>query len=371
LQGSAFAEADLTGASLSQAHLNGAEFRQAIARNADLSEAHLESALLWHAQLSNANLARAKLRGAWLEGDDLGRANLTDADLRNADLSGANLRGATFGLAKLAFASFSGAHLEGANLSGYLSPVDRGSSFVRVSVDARGASFHGAHIQAANFEFVTLTGADFADALAQGVSFSDANLEATNFSNAYLYGASLERAGLNLSFMRNTHFGYTKTSGCGEAEVIGPQFDLATSLQMNNGTHLTMREFARELSDYVTTDRGQYAEELNARMTGLDKIAEVWQSCAENATSMDRYLPSLAKYLIEFACGSREGGISVSHRVYLNWYDLWASGERLGRIFNHDISTGLLSLSKLCPNKESPDDSLEKILNDAARTSIQ
>src|SRR5947209_9883027 len=97
----------LTGADLSEAHLEEAELIGAHLEKVSLHEAHLEKADLARAHLGQAFLARAHLKEA-----DLSEARLEKADLSEAQLQGATLRGA-----HLEQAYLNGAHLEKADLS--------------------------------------------------------------------------------------------------------------------------------------------------------------------------------------------------------------------------------------------------------------
>ena len=97
----------LTGANLSEAHLE----------EADLIEAHLEKAALHEAHLEKADLARAHMDRAFLARAHLKEADLSEAHLEKADLSEVHMQGATLKLAHLERAYLNGAHLEKANLS--------------------------------------------------------------------------------------------------------------------------------------------------------------------------------------------------------------------------------------------------------------
>ncbi len=76
--------ADLTGATLTDADLFRANLSGASLTNANLTDANLSGANLTNANLTNANLTGASLTNADLSGTDL-----TNADLTNANLSGA------------------------------------------------------------------------------------------------------------------------------------------------------------------------------------------------------------------------------------------------------------------------------------------
>jgi|GEM_PF-983285 len=121
-------QADLSGAQLSEIHLEGANLKQIRLWRADLSSADLESANLRDAWLGEANLRYAKLtsadlRGAELESSNLERvnlanANLCEARLKQADLHNASLYDAELEQACLDHADLSGSNLLYANLRG-------------------------------------------------------------------------------------------------------------------------------------------------------------------------------------------------------------------------------------------------------------
>jgi len=97
----------LTGANLSEAHLE----------EADLIEAHLEKAALHEAHLEKADLARAHMDRAFLARAHLKEADLSEAHLEKADLSEVHMQGATLKLAHLERTFLYRAHLEGVRLS--------------------------------------------------------------------------------------------------------------------------------------------------------------------------------------------------------------------------------------------------------------
>src|SRR6266516_6562575 len=100
----------LTGADLSEAHLEEAELIGTDLEKVSLHEAHLEKAHLARAHLQRAFLARAHLEQAYLNGAHLEKADLSEARMEKADLSGAHLEDT----------SLYKAHLEGAILNSTL-----------------------------------------------------------------------------------------------------------------------------------------------------------------------------------------------------------------------------------------------------------
>src|SRR6266516_4278123 len=87
-------EAHLEKAHLARAHLQRAFLARAHAREADLSEAHLEKADLSEVRLQGAILRWAHLEQAYLNGAHLEKADLREARMEKADLSDAHLEGA-------------------------------------------------------------------------------------------------------------------------------------------------------------------------------------------------------------------------------------------------------------------------------------
>ena len=89
--GAQLAEADLSGANLTNANLVSADLRDANLEGANLTNAKLVSADLRGTNLKYTNLLNAKLVSADLRGANLEGANLTNAKLVSADLRGTNL----------------------------------------------------------------------------------------------------------------------------------------------------------------------------------------------------------------------------------------------------------------------------------------
>ncbi len=109
---------DLTGAKLTEAHLEYAHLEGVDLRDADLEGAHLRGAKLARADLRDARLEGVDLFVAHLEGAKLFGANLTRAKLFHANLTDAHLEGANLTRANLNNANLRGAYLNGANLNG-------------------------------------------------------------------------------------------------------------------------------------------------------------------------------------------------------------------------------------------------------------
>ena len=178
----------LTGADLSEAHLEEAE----------LIGAHLEKAALHEAHLEKADLARAHLGGAFLARAHLKEADLSEAHLEKADLSEVHLQGATLRGTHLEQAYLNGAHLEKADLSGarlekvYLSEA-RLQQAVLSEAHLEEGYLSGAYLQEADLSGAHLEGAYLGEAHLEDTSLYKAHLERTFLYKAHLEGARLSR----------------------------------------------------------------------------------------------------------------------------------------------------------------------------------
>jgi uncharacterized protein YjbI with pentapeptide repeats len=185
----------LTGADLSEAHLEEAELVGTNLEKVVLREAHLEQAALARARLERAFLARAHLKGA-----DLSEAHLERADLSEVRMPGTTLRGA-----HLEQAYLSGAHAERADLSrarlekGYLSE----------------AHLEQANLSEAHLEEGYLSGADL-----QGADLSGAHLEGAYLGEAHLEHTSLYKAHLERTFLYKAHLEGARLSSTGVEEAL-------------------------------------------------------------------------------------------------------------------------------------------------------
>src|SRR6266567_4816588 len=192
------AEVLLTGADLSETHLEEAELigahlekvslHEAHLEKADLAWAHLERAFLARARLKEADLSEAHLQGATLRWTHLEQAYLNGAHLEKADLSRARLEKVYLSEARLEKADLSEAHLE----EGYLS---------------------GAYLQEADLSRAHLEGAYLGEA-----HLEDASLYRAHLERAFLYKAHLEGARLS-----RTHVEVAKRKKAESGEqLIGP-----------------------------------------------------------------------------------------------------------------------------------------------------
>jgi uncharacterized protein YjbI with pentapeptide repeats len=165
---------DLSGASLSGAHLS----------RADLSSAHLSRADLNGADLSSADLCRADLNGTALGGATLIGAYMRGVNLRGADLSGADLRlvnlnGANLGNAHLIHTDLSGANLSDAEI---------------ISANLRRSTLKSTTLERANLNCAHLDMVDLSMANLKNVDLSHAYLLEANLSGANLSGASFHHS---------------------------------------------------------------------------------------------------------------------------------------------------------------------------------
>lgn len=170
----------LTGADLSEAHLEEAE----------LIGAHLEKASLHEAHLEHANLAEANLERAFLARTHASEADLSDAHLEKADLSEVHLQSATLRGTHLEQAYLNGAHLEKANLSG--------------------ARLEKVYLSEARLEQGVLSEAHLEEGYLSGAYLQEADLSGAHLEGAYLNEAHLERAFLYKAHLEGTRLSRTQ-----------------------------------------------------------------------------------------------------------------------------------------------------------------
>lgn len=166
---------------------------------ADLSDAHLDGANLRNADLSGANLNSAKLVKA-----DLQFANLNDADLGNARLCNAAFFGANLSNANLFHATLRDANLHQMNLAGQM----------LVTADLTGASVNNSDLTGANLSGANLTGASFSISDLGGANLNGANLSGADFSNANLSEVDLGNIDWDRSKMRRRYLGVRGLDSC-------------------------------------------------------------------------------------------------------------------------------------------------------------
>lgn len=122
LQAARMASARLMRTNLAGAHLTGACLVGATGVLTDMRRVHLLEADLTDASLTNAHLDGASLYKATLVGTNLSRTKLVKANLNHADLSRANLSGVDLTQATMRGANLEGADLNGANIEGAQMP---------------------------------------------------------------------------------------------------------------------------------------------------------------------------------------------------------------------------------------------------------
>lgn len=170
---------NLSGADLSETHLNGGHLSEAILCQINLRRAHLYKAILNGSDLSHSNLSDAHLGKAQLNTVNLSHANLVRANLNKSELTGSDLQHAQMMAADLSGADLSGANLSGANL---------------IEADLSGANLQWANLSGAN-----LIGADLSGATLNGANLSYTQVLATDFTAAKMTGVCLEGWTINSS----------------------------------------------------------------------------------------------------------------------------------------------------------------------------
>lgn len=177
----------LTGADLSEAHLE----------EADLIGVHLEKVALHEAHLEKADLARARLERAFLARVHLKEADLSEAHLEKADLSEVQLQGATLKWTHLEQAYLNGARLEKTDLSG---------------ARLEKAYLSEAHLEQADLSEAFLEESYLSGAYLQGADLRGAHLEGAYLNEAHLEGAALYKAHLQRTFLYKAHLEGAKLS---------------------------------------------------------------------------------------------------------------------------------------------------------------
>src|SRR6266699_1745337 len=196
------AEVLLTGADLSETHLEEAELigahlekvslHEAHLEKADLAWAHLERAFLARARLKEADLSEAHLQGATLRWTHLEQAYLNGAHLEKADLSRARLEKVYLSEARLEKADLSEAHLEEGYLSGaYLQEADLSRAHLEraflYKAHLEGARLSRTHVEVARRKKAEsgeqLIGPSLADA-----QWSNVNLAVVQWSQVDMLG---------------------------------------------------------------------------------------------------------------------------------------------------------------------------------------
>jgi uncharacterized protein YjbI with pentapeptide repeats len=199
----------LTGADLSEAHLEEAE----------LIGAHLEKVSLYEAHLEQANLDRAHLERAFLARAHLKEADLSRAHLEQADLSEVHLQGATLRWTHLERAYLNGAHLEKSDLS-----EARLEKVYLSEAHLEGAILSEAHLEEGYLSGAYLQEADLSKAHLEGAYLNEAHLEDTSLykvhlERTFLYKAHLEGARLSRTQIKESQLKKAVESG---EQHVGP-----------------------------------------------------------------------------------------------------------------------------------------------------
>jgi uncharacterized protein YjbI with pentapeptide repeats len=213
---------DFHGADLAWLQLSGKKLAGICLDGARLAGANLTRADLRNSVLAHAGMAAAKLDNADLTGANLGRADLTGASFRgaamkNAILAGANLTDARFEGADLESAAFSEAIFTGARFDGARAPAmmmvkTNLPRFHAPGMVLDGASFIGVDLSGAVFNHASMAGVSFIDCVVDGVNFTGANLAKAAFAgtttvNACQFSfAALSGANFRGRAMRNCDF---------------------------------------------------------------------------------------------------------------------------------------------------------------------
>jgi uncharacterized protein YjbI with pentapeptide repeats len=199
----------LTGADLSEAHLEEADLIGVRLDKVSLHESHLEKADLTGARLERAFLARTRLQEANLSEAHLEKADLSEVYLQDATLRGSHLEHAYLGGAHLEKADLSEAHLE----KGYLSEAHLEEAILRE-----------AHLEESYLSGAYLQRADLSGSHLEGAYLNEANLKETllykaHLERTFLYKAHLEGARLSQTHIGEMHLKKALESG---EQHIGP-----------------------------------------------------------------------------------------------------------------------------------------------------
>jgi uncharacterized protein YjbI with pentapeptide repeats len=197
---------------LRYAKLDRTDFRGADLTNADLDGASLVGANLTNVRMQCADITelylsdnRAAARCVSARSTNFSRARMMDARLAGIDARGAKfeealLEAADFTYALLTGANFSSAHLERADFSG--GTQLQGANFLIASM--QGADLSGALLFLADFSSAQMQGAVLSHTDMQGALLRDTDLEGADLDYAKLQGADLTRARLRGASLRGT-----------------------------------------------------------------------------------------------------------------------------------------------------------------------
>jgi uncharacterized protein YjbI with pentapeptide repeats len=270
----------LTGADLSEAHLEEAELSGVHLEKVSLRDAHLEKANLAYAHLERAFLARARLK----------EADLREAHLEKADLSEVHLEGAYLRWTHLEQAYLNSAHLEQAYLSrarlekAYLSEAHLEKAIL-IEAHLEEGYLSGAYLQKTDLSEAHLEGAYLNEAHLNDTFLYKAHLERTFLYKAHLEGAKLSRTPLgpvNLTQALESgeqHIGPSladaQWSDVNLAVVQWSQMDmLGDEYEARQARHEGQRkESTTRLEEYETAVRANRQLAVALRVQGLDEEA--------------------------------------------------------------------------------------------------
>jgi uncharacterized protein YjbI with pentapeptide repeats len=191
----------LTGADLSETHLEQAELNGVHLEKVSLRDAHLEQASLAFAHLEQAFLAKARLKETDLNGAHLEQTDLSEIHLEQASLTWTHLEQAYL----------KGAHLEKTNLS-------------RARLEK--AYLSEAHLEQAILREAHLEESYLRDASLQETDLSEAHLEGAYLNEAHLKGALLDKAHLERTFLYKAHL-----EGARLSHALGSPLNLKQALE--------------------------------------------------------------------------------------------------------------------------------------------
>ncbi len=228
-----FSRANLEGASLRRAEAGAADFTGAFLSRADLSEAILDEAIFAEARMHEVILDRGQCREGYFVAADLSGASLKNAHLEGADFSRSVLDRADFSCSHLKEATLEGAHGDGlvlreCELQGLR--ASEGCDFIRgdfSGIRAADSSWEKARLTETSFACADLERADFTAATLQHADLRAADLRQARFIKANLAFADCEVANFFEATFEKADLSGTNFSA---ANLYGAEF-LETRLQ--------------------------------------------------------------------------------------------------------------------------------------------
>ena len=304
-------------------------------RGADLTTANLDGASLVGAELTGVRMQCADVSSLYLSDKrdaarcvsarnaNFTRARMKDARLAGIDAGGAKfeeaiLEAADFSYAILTGANFASAHLEGADFSG--GAQLQGANFLIAFL--QGADLSGASLLLAEFSSAQLHGAVLAHADLKGALLRGADLEGADLGRAKLQGADFSRAKLRASDFRGASIWMTLPPGeenlqfADLSELVvrpleeGDAGQLIRTIAALAGSYLQVR-MREALSPIMNTAATQpWANSSDNRR---------WQTIASASTSMatsPAYKTTITDQLGQMSCKPRwsNGAVATRHR---------------------------------------------------------